>query len=309
MTLRSADLQMFTRFNISQELLERAGVERVTDTEVREKYGITCPGDMSGIAFPYFSPLDGVRRTCRVRRDHPEMEGGKPKRKYVAGCGDHRHLYFVPGCAELLSDSNAPIVLVEAEKSALALTAWAGCNQQKLLPLAMGGCFGWRGRIGKQVSADGARVDETGPLPDLVVCGNRDVVVMLDSNADKSDIGAARSALSRELEHMGARVRIASVPALDGVNGPDDLIAVGGDEAIRSVFELAQPVAELAVAEVEAAIEDILASKPNVRARANSGVLSMPSPMSPTTCNDRFWWIGSLPPSVVSCPRAQSFGR
>ena len=34
---------------------------------------------------------------------------------------------------------------------------------------------------------------------------------------------------------MGARVRIATVPALDGVNGPDDLIALDGDEAIRDV--------------------------------------------------------------------------
>jgi len=99
------------------------------------------------------------------------------------------------------------------------------------------------------------------------VCANRDVVILLDSNADaKPEVRAARSALVRELEHMGARVRIASVPALDGVNGPDDLIAVRGDEAILYVFELAQPATELAVAEVEAAIGEILAAKPNISA-------------------------------------------
>jgi DNA primase len=54
--------------------------------------------------------------------------------------------------------------------------------------------------------------------------------------------------------------------ALDGVNGPDDLIAVAGDEAIRYVHELAQPATELAVAEVEAAIADIVAAKPNISA-------------------------------------------
>lgn len=131
----------------------------------------------------------------------------------------------------------------------------------------MGGCFGWRGRIGKQDGPDGKRVDETGPLPDLAVCLNRDVVLMLDSNADaNSEVRASRFALARELEHMGARVRIASVPPLDGVNGPDDLIAVCGDDAIRSVLELAQPTKEMAVAEVEAAIGEIVAASPNFSA-------------------------------------------
>ena len=90
---------------------------------------------------------------------------------------------------------------------------------------------------------------------------------MLDSNADaKFEVRAARFALVRELGHMGARVRIATVPELADVNGPDDLIAVRGDEAIRSVLELVQPAAELAVAEVEAAIEEIVAAKPKISA-------------------------------------------
>lgn len=160
-----------------------------------------------------------------------------------------------------------PVVLVEAEKSALALVAWAERNQHKLLPVAMGGCYGWRGRIGKQDGADGKQADETGALPDLAICRNRDVVAMLDSNADaKSAVRTARFALVRELNHMGARVRIATVPPLDGVNGPDDLIAVAGDEAISSVLELAQLSPEAIAAEVEAAIGKILAAKPNIGA-------------------------------------------
>lgn len=120
-SLLKSDFTSFARLGISAELLAQAGIERVTDHEARDRYGITGPGDMGGIAFPYFTPIDGVRRTCRVRRDHPEMERGKPKKKYVAAYGDRRHLYFVPGCAELLSDPSASVVLVEAEKSALAL--------------------------------------------------------------------------------------------------------------------------------------------------------------------------------------------
>ena len=241
-SLLNSDLASFACLGILSELLAQARIERVTDQEARERYGLTGAGDMSGIAFPYVDPRDGRRQTARVRRDNPEIEAGQPKRKYVSAFGDRRHLYFPPGSRELLADSTIPIILVEAEKSSLALTAFAQRAGRKCLPLGMGGCWGWRGRVGKVENSRGERVDEIGPLPDLAVCRDRDVVVMLDSNADaKPEVRSARFALVRELSHIGARVRIATVPALDGVNGPDDLIAVGGDEAIRSVLELAQP--------------------------------------------------------------------
>lgn len=123
MNLTPVDLQKFEVLGIGSELLEQACVERVTDGEARREYGVTLAGDMSGIVFPYFSPMDGLRRTCRLRRDHPEIERGKPRKKYVVAYGDRRHLYFVPGCAELVNDHSVPVVLVEAEKSALALVA------------------------------------------------------------------------------------------------------------------------------------------------------------------------------------------
>jgi Domain of unknown function (DUF3854) len=267
MNLRDSDLSMFERLGIPAELLVLASVERITDQAAREEYLITGCGDKSGLIFPYIDPRDGRRTTARLRRDNPEIEAGRPKRKYVSAFGDRRHLYFPPGSKEPLADPTVPIILVEAEKSALALTAFAQRVGRKCLPVAMGGCWGWRGRIGKVENRREERVDETGPLPDLAVCRNRDVVVMLDSNADaKSEVRAARFALARELNHMGARVRIARVPPLDGVNGPDDLIAVGGDEALSSVLELAQPSAEVVAAEVEAAIGGILAAKPDVSA-------------------------------------------
>ena len=170
----------------------------------------------------------------------------------------------------------------------------------------MGGCWGWRGRIGKIESAHGERVDEEGPLADLAVCCKRDVVVMLDSNADtKSEVRAARSALVRELEYMGARVRIASVPQLEGVNGPDDLITVGGDDAIRHVLEFAQPTAELAVAEVEEAIKEILAAKSNISAehmrRALDAVADVSDPIERAMLEGRIAGAvrGVVPKEVV----------
>jgi hypothetical protein len=123
-SLTAGDIATFFRLGITADLIERARLERVTDREAREKYGINGHGDRSGIVFPYLDPADGVRHTARLRRDNPEMEDGKPKNKYISPYGDRRHLYFVPGGSELLRDASVPIVLVEAEKSALALTAW-----------------------------------------------------------------------------------------------------------------------------------------------------------------------------------------
>src|SRR5207248_11497897 len=70
----------------------------------------------------------------------------------------------------------------------------------------------------------------------------------------------------RELSLMGAKVRVAKVPPLHAVNGPDDLLAVAGDDAASSVLDLAQPATEVAVAEVDAAIGEILTAKPNISA-------------------------------------------
>ena len=58
----------------------------------------------------------------------------------------------IPGCADLVKDTAVPVVLVEAEKSALALTAWSERTGQKILPVGTGGAWGWRTRIGTKYS-------------------------------------------------------------------------------------------------------------------------------------------------------------
>ena len=239
--LTTVDIEAFSRLGIPADLIARACVERVTDPEAREKYGITGYGDRAGIVFPYFDPVDGQRRTVRLRRDSPEIEDGKPKNKYISAYGDRRHLYFVPGCATLLRDTMVPIVLVEAEKSALALTAWAERTGRKILPAAMGGCWGWRGRIGKAENSNGGRVDEVGPIPDLRHCTGRKVYVLLDANAScNSRVQQARAALVRQLERQTASVLVLNLPASEGVNGPDDYLALQGDEAMARIFDDAE---------------------------------------------------------------------
>src|SRR5215469_10606026 len=97
-TLTASDLAMFTRLGIPQDLLRQAQIERVTDLKARERLCIRSHGDMSGIIFPYLDPESGRRVTARLRRDNPEVEGGKQKNKYISASGDRRHLYFVLGC-------------------------------------------------------------------------------------------------------------------------------------------------------------------------------------------------------------------
>ena len=242
MNLRVSDLEMFAKLKIPPELLERAGVVRVTDREARDECGIRGSGDMAGIAIPYFEPStmsNGQRRWyVRIRRDFPEIEDGRQRKKYVAPYGDRKRLYCPP-TPELFADVTVPICLVEAEKSALALTAWAERIGRKILPVAMGGCWGWRGQVGIKETPTGERVPETDALPDLNICrDSRLTYILLDSNAATNPkVQQARVALCRQLRKQGAQVCILDLPVSDGVNGPDDYIAIMGDQAMTDLFE------------------------------------------------------------------------
>ena len=243
-SLLESDLAAFAKLRIPAPLLAEAGICRVTDSEARDQYGIKGDGDLSGVIFPYPHPKTGLRVTARVRRDHPEMDAdGKAQRKYVLAWGDGRHLYFPPDAKQKLADSGTPICLVEAEKSVLALTAWATRTGTNILPLGLGGCWGWRGRIGKTEDAKGERVDVVGALDDLHYCAGRKVYVLLDSNAATNPkVRAARRALITALRERGAsEVLVCDLPLFDG-NGPDDFIGQpDGDAAMATVFDAAHP--------------------------------------------------------------------
>jgi predicted P-loop ATPase len=237
--LTPADLAMFQKFRVGPELLGAAKIERVNDTEAREVLALNGTfGNMAGVLFPYFSPHTGFRVAARVRRDCPEIENGREKNKYMSGFGDRRHLYLVPKSESLLADLTIPAVLVEAEKSALALAAWSERTGKRLLPIALGGCYGFRGRIGKKENARGERVDEVGPLPDLEWCRKRRTYILLDANcATNPKVRAARRELARELVKLGADVRMLNLPSSDHVNGPDDFLAAKGDDALLALFD------------------------------------------------------------------------
>ncbi len=231
---------MFRRLLVEPDLVDEARIERVTNDEARATHGIRGPSsaDYRGILFPYFNPDTGARRTARLRRDNPEIESGKERNKYISAYGDKKHLFFPPGTRERLQDPETVIVLVEAEKSTLAGEALARRHGRKLLFVAMGGCWGWRGRIGITENARGIRVDEKGPIADLDFLNHRTVIVALDADLAKNKkVRDARAALVRELKRRGCEVHVLTLPGDNGVSGPDDYIAVKGDDAMLKLID------------------------------------------------------------------------
>ena len=237
-TLTPSDLDQFGRLRIPSELLLESGLRRVSDREARDAFGITGDGSMDGIVFPYFVPDNPHRVTCRLRRDHPDDEGGQSKRNYISPHGDRKHVYFPPGAQQKLSDPNLQIVLVEAENGALAGMAWARREGiTNLLFVALGGCWGWRERFGKTDGASGDRVDVTGLVPDLAYCNGQKVYVLFDANvATNSKVRIARSALAAQLRRQRCTVFLCALPNAEGVDGPDEYLGIAGDAAFAKVL-------------------------------------------------------------------------
>ena len=162
--LRPSHSEHLTRFRIPSDMLETAGVRSMTDAEARQTLGINGhrDADLAGILFPYRHPVTGERVGGRIRLDTALPDGGK----YISELGCRR-FFFAPGAADFLRDTGIPAVIVEAEKSSLAITALADRNGRKLLVIAIGGCWGWKRTVGKRLVADGSMEPETGPGPDL----------------------------------------------------------------------------------------------------------------------------------------------
>jgi hypothetical protein len=233
--------ELSERFRIPRDLLDVAGVRHSTDAATRELLGVhgRAGQDLSGIVFPYRDPRDGRVLGHRVRLDTPVVDG----QKYLSeqGC---RVLFFPPMRSSDLTDTEVPVVFVEAEKSALALKALADRNDRRELTIATGGIWGWKRRSGHELQSDGARMPVTGPSPSLdrIALEGRKVILAFDSNVvRRRDLEKARLAFAQELRTRKAQVFIASTPRRVGVNGPDDLIAVLGDESALEMLDIAAP--------------------------------------------------------------------
>lgn len=235
-------MNRFIRLGISDDTLRAAGVRCVSHLEAFNLCGIRYKSEhLEGIAYPYHNPATGNVTSWRVRRDHPEREAdGTPIAKYLSS-PDAKRFYFAPDATkDRLVDVRVDALIVKAESSVLALhDSCIRANKVPRLLIGLGGCWGWRGVIGKTTDADGARVDEKGPLPDFdrIAWTGRNVVLLFDSNAlTNPSVQAARNALAAELKSRGADVYIAALPEFAG-NGPDDFYAEYGDAKLWSLID------------------------------------------------------------------------
>jgi hypothetical protein len=258
--LRGSDYANFAALGIPAEIVDAAGIVRVTDTGAREEFGIRHSGNLDGLIFPYVSPITGKRRTARLRRDFPGMKDGKPHDKYLTPYGDRRCLFFTPGCAPVLPDTAIPVIISEAEKSALAFMAHAQRTKRPCLAIATGGCWSFRGRIGITEDAKGQRVEEKGILPDfaLIKWQDRKVIIAYDSDtATNPKVRAARWALALELTARGAVVHFAQLPQVKNCSGPDDVAGACGDAVLTAILDNAALFPDAARAEATAALDSI----------------------------------------------------
>jgi hypothetical protein len=228
---------------IPDDLIEQAGIRLMTDDEA-EGFGFRSPGSKRGMFFPYLDITTG-RFSDRFGRLKPDVlaEG----RKYLQPVGERNRLYFTPGTtlAEL-EDSDLEVFLVEGEKKALTVLAWARRTGRRSVVIGIGGCQNWRrsikgempdgslGKVGSEAIADF----------DLINWVSRRTTLCLDGDVVSNPaVASAESDLIHELLARRASVFAIRIPPDQQGHrrGADDLIAQEGDAAWATVSDRAIP--------------------------------------------------------------------
>jgi hypothetical protein len=233
---------------IDAETATRQFLRRVNGLDGSAAMGRNGQGDFAGLLIPNVWPGSDHIREYRLRRDHPEVENGRPRMKYLAPPGRGNLLYFpVETDPAWLTNPELPVVFTEGEFKTIALARAARHEWQHAAPrfLAVGlsGVWNWKGTVGKTTDADGCRVDLKGPIPDLlrVSWKDRRVTILFDADTTtNSTVTAARRELARELTRRGAEVWLADLPQVSGVNGVDDFLGLFGLEKTLEILESAR---------------------------------------------------------------------
>jgi hypothetical protein len=220
--LTPADVAALASRWIDPETAAQQLLSRVNTIDGSAAMGRNGVGNFAGLLIPNVWPGSDHIREYRLRRDHPEIENGKPKMKYLAPPGRGNLLYFPVGTDPAwLSDPCLPVVVTEGEFKTIALARAAryDWNEAKARFLAIGlsGVWNWKGSIGKTTDANGSRVDLKGPIPDLerISWNGRKVTILFDSNATTNTyVTTARRQLARELTRRGADTWLADLPPI-----------------------------------------------------------------------------------------------
>lgn len=235
----------------------RAILRRVDSPTGGQLIGRNGAGNYEGIVIGFQWPGEPHVRDWVLRRDHPEYEQkadgtNKPRGKYLYPPG-RGNLLFIPPDADpaLLADVSVPIWITEGPLKCLALwrAAWHGlgdsAEKPRALPVAINGVWGFRGTVGKDFDADGARVGVKGVISDFarIELRDRSAVIIFDSDLElKASVRVAERGLTRELQERGASVRLFRYPKdrPKDAKGIDDFLAVRGPEETLKVIAFAK---------------------------------------------------------------------
>src|ERR1039457_5426789 len=216
------------------------GFTRVTSSEAAFYLNRTATGDLEGIMVPYRLLGAGISH-CRVMLDTPvrlKTSKGKlvPVLQPVASTN---HLYYVPGTTpDVQVDTGVPVVLVDSELSALAAMQLRKDGQPAILPVGIGGAWGWRmsgtrdgpeGGEGKRAKGSVAALREK-----ILQEGRRVIAAFASEAGTDKDVKSARAALVKFCKKQEAIVSILEVPAGPCESRQDlgQWIAAAGTEAV-----------------------------------------------------------------------------
>lgn len=243
--LTLSDYQALAERFIDAETAERQMLRRVNSLDGGALVGRNGAGNWAGIAIPNVFPGADYIREYRLRRDEPEVELGKVRRKYMQPAGRRALVYFPVGTDPgWLADPGMPLVITEGEFKAIALMRAAALHSARFFALGLAGVWNWKGKIGKELRPDGHWEDVTGFHPDLekLRWDGRTVLIIFDSDIDVKDgVWWAQLGLARSLRERGAKVACFVWPPDAPVvaKGIDDLLAHWGAERVLEAITAA----------------------------------------------------------------------
>jgi putative DNA primase/helicase len=247
--LTSRDLAALGKRWIDRATAQRQYLRRVNSLDGGEAIGKNGAGNYAGVLIANVWPGSDYIREYRLRRDHPDIENGKPKR-YLAPPGRGNLLYFPVGTDPAwLSNPQLPIVITEGEFKTIALDRLArhGVATGQLprfLAVGLSGVWNWKGTVGKANDAEGHRIDVKGPISDLqrLLWDDRRVLILFDADLEEKDsVRIAREMFTRELRSRAAQVSWFRWPEdrPAEAKGIDDLLAAIGPEKVQPLIDAA----------------------------------------------------------------------
>lgn len=252
--LSLADRQALAERWIDDETAAEAMLRRVNSLDGGALVGRNGAGNWAGIAIPNVFPGADYIREYRLRRDEPEVELGKVRRKYMQPAGRRALVYFPVGTDPgWLADPGMPLVITEGEFKAIALMRLARHNFldpskpleiPRWLVCGLPGVNNYHSKIGRELQPDGSWKDVTGWHPDLehVRLDERVALVVFDADVEvKDQVWWAQLGLTRDLRARGAQPAGFVWPpdAPPQAKGIDDLLAHWGAERVLEAIAAA----------------------------------------------------------------------